>query len=87
MRMDLDGITRTTTWEGYEAGGEVDWGGLLQSFGRDAAALREGLHDLALRLRLLPELLADLGLPGETLDFAGLDLRGTEKRLRTWGLL
>jgi serine/threonine-protein kinase HipA len=87
MKMDLTGITRTTTWEGYEAGGEVDWNGVLQSFGPDAASLREGLHDLASRLRNLPELLAGLGLPEETLNFAALDLRGTEKRLRTWGFL
>ncbi|WP_157758314.1 type II toxin-antitoxin system HipA family toxin [Cystobacter fuscus] len=87
MRMDLDGITRTTTWEGYEAGGDVDWDGLLRSFGPDEASLREGLRDLASRLRHLPELLAGLGLPDETLNFAGLDLRGTEKRLRAWGLL
>ncbi|NVJ02834.1 hypothetical protein HV824_32595 [Myxococcus sp. AM009] len=33
MKMDLGGITRTTTWEGYEAGGAVDWDALLRSFG------------------------------------------------------
>ncbi|NVJ10363.1 hypothetical protein HUW63_34755 [Myxococcus sp. AM001] len=49
--------------------------------------MRNGLHDLALRLRQLPEFLTDLGLPEETMNFAGLDLRGTEKRLRAWGLL
>ncbi|WIG94178.1 HipA domain-containing protein [Myxococcus sp. SDU36] len=87
MKMDREGITRTTTWEGYEAGGDVNWNELLRSFGQDETFLRDGLHDLALRLRRLPELLADLGLPGETLDFAGLGLRGTEKRLRAWGLL
>lgn len=87
MKMDLEGITRSTTWEGYESGGEVDWKGLLRSFGPDEASLREGLHDLASRLRNLPHLLADLGLPEETLNFAALDLRGTEKRLRAWGLL
>ena len=87
MKMDLEGITRTTTWEGYEAGGDVDWKGLLRSFGPEETSLREGLHELALRLRGLRELLADLGLPEETLNFAGLDLRGTEKRLLAWGLL
>ncbi|CAM4118970.1 type II toxin-antitoxin system HipA family toxin [Corallococcus sp. ZKHCc1 1396] len=87
MKMDLEGITRTTTWEGYEAGGSVDWAGLLRSFGPDEASLHEGLHDLALRLRNLPELLADLGLPDETLGFAAIDFPGTEKRLRAWGLL
>ncbi|QAT83018.1 hypothetical protein EJ065_1415 [Corallococcus coralloides] len=87
MKMDLEGITRTTTWEGCEAGGEVDWETLLQSFGPAETSLRKGLHELALRLRDLPELLKGLGLPEETLNFAGLDLRGTEKRLLTWGLL
>lgn len=87
MKMDLEGITRTTTWEGYELGGDIDWDGLLRSFGADESSLREGLHDLASRLRKLPQLLADLGLPEETLNFAGLGLLNTEKRLRTWGLL
>jgi serine/threonine-protein kinase HipA len=87
MKMDLEGITRTTTWEGYEAGGDVDWDGLLRSFGPAETSLREGIHDLALRLCNLRELLADLGLPDETLNFAGLDFGGTERRLRTWGLL
>ncbi|MGE6761078.1 type II toxin-antitoxin system HipA family toxin [Corallococcus interemptor] len=87
MKMDLEGITRSTTWEGCESGGEVNWEKLLRSFGPDEASLREGLHGLALRLRELPELLKDLGLPEETLNFAGLDLRGTEKRLFAWGLL
>ena len=87
MRMDPEGITRTTTWEGYEAGGDVDWEGLLRSFGPDETSLREGFYDLALRLCNLLELLAELELPDETLNFAGLDFRSTEKRLRTWGLL
>ncbi|NOK10390.1 type II toxin-antitoxin system HipA family toxin [Corallococcus exercitus] len=87
MKMDLEGITRTTTWEGYEVGGEVDWDGLLRSFGPAETSLRQGLRQLALRLCALPELLTDLGLPEETLNFAPLDFRGTEKRLRAWGLL
>lgn len=87
MKMDLEGITRTTRWEGYESGGDVDWRGLLRSFGPDEASLRDGLHDLALSLRYLPELLADLGLPEEVLNFKALGLRDTEARLCKWGFL
>jgi serine/threonine-protein kinase HipA len=87
MKMDLEGITRTTRWEHFETGGEVDWEALLRSFGPDEAWIRGGVHQLATKLRHLPELLVDLGLPDQTLNFPGLDLRGTEKRLRAWGLL
>ena len=66
MKMDLEGITRTTRWEGFEVGGTVDWPALLQSFGADEEFLRKGLHELAVRLERLPELLRDLGLaPGD----------------------
>jgi serine/threonine-protein kinase HipA len=87
MKMDFEGIIRTTTWEGYEAGGEIAWKELLRSFGSEETPLREGLHELSSRLCALPKLLADLDLPEETMNFVALDLRGTEKRLRAWGLL
>lgn len=87
MKMDLDGVPRTTRWEGFEAGGEVDWPALLESFGPDEDRLRDGLHQLATRMKDLPELLAGLGLPEETLTFPSLGLPATERKLRTWGLL
>ncbi len=87
MKMDLEGITRTTQWSGFEKGGEVDWHGLLASFGEDEAFVRAGLRDLAERLVTLPTLLRELGLPRETLEFPALGLNQTEARLRAWGLL
>lgn len=86
MKMDPEGVTRTTKWEHFESGG-VDWPALLQSFGRDEEFLRAGLADLAARLRELPALLVELGLPEETLRFPALDLQGTERKLRQWTLL
>jgi serine/threonine-protein kinase HipA len=87
MKMDPEGVTRTTRWREFEAGDTVDWPALLKSFGGDEAFLREGLRELALRLKALPELLSELGLPVETLCFETLGLRDTEKKLRRWTLL
>lgn len=87
MKMDPEGVTRTTKWDQFELGGVVDWPALLASFGPDEEFLRAGLRDLALRLRTLPQLLRELGLPAETLTFPALDLQRTEARLRAWGLL
>jgi len=86
MKLDPEGIIRTTRWEKFEKG-DIDWAALLRSFGSDEDFLRAGLRELAARLRHLPELLASLGLPDETLHFPALDLFGTERKLRGWGLL
>jgi serine/threonine-protein kinase HipA len=87
MKMDLEGVTRTTRWESFESGGEVDWPGLLTSFGEDEGFLRAGLRDLARQLRRLPVLLKKLGLPRETLEFPSLGLAQTEEKLQKWTLL
>jgi serine/threonine-protein kinase HipA len=87
MKMDLEGITRTTTWAGFEKGGEVDWRGLLPTFGEHEVFVRAGLRALAERLVTLPSLLRELGLPRETLDFPALGLNHPETRLTAWGLL
>ncbi|MBM4779830.1 MAG: HipA domain-containing protein [Archangiaceae bacterium] len=87
MKMDLEGITRTTQWRDFEKGGEVDWRGLLPTFGENEGFVRAGLRELAERLVTLPALLRELGLPRETLEFPALGLNQTEARLRTWGLL
>lgn len=87
MKMDPEGVTRTTRWETFEAGGAVDWPALLKSFGPEEEYLRAGLQELAGRLRELPDLLMGLGLPEETLRFPGLGLMSTEQKLRDWTLL
>ncbi len=86
MAMDPEGITRTTKWENHERGG-VDWPALLASFGPDEVFLREGLNALAQKLRPLPQLLAEEGLPSETLTSPGIGLEHTERKLREWTLL
>lgn len=87
MKMDLEGITRTTHWGDFEKGGDVDWRRLLASFGEDEPVVRAGVRALAERLTALPDLLRELGLPRETLEFPPLGLQRTEARLREWGLL
>lgn len=87
MKMDLEGITRATHWGPFERGGDVDWARLLPTFGAQEEAVKSGLRDLARRLVSLPELLRELGLPRETLEFPSLGLLRTEERLRAWGLL
>jgi len=87
MKMDLEGVTRTTQWNHFERGGDVDWRGLLATFGEQEALVRDGLRVLAEKLTGLPALLRELGLPQETLEFPGLGLLRTEARLREWGLL
>lgn len=87
MQIDLEGIIRTTRWDGFERGGEINWPGLLGSFGSDERRLRDGLRQFANELRRLPELLEGFGLPREVLEWPSLDLRGTEKKLRAWSLL
>lgn len=87
MKLDLSGIARSTHWGSFERGGEVDWKGLLASFGADEAFVRAGLRVLAEQLVGLPRLLTELGLPTEVLEFPALGLQRTEARLREWGLL
>lgn len=88
MKMDLEGITRTTQWgEEFERGGDVDWPRLLPTFEEHEKKVRSGLRALAKRLTGLPALLRQLGLPPETLEFPALGLLRTEERLRDWGLL
>jgi serine/threonine-protein kinase HipA len=87
MKMDPEGVTRTTRWDTFEAGGSIDWPALLKSFGAEEEFLRAGLRELALRLREVPELLMELGLPEETLHFPAIGLLSTEQKLREWTLL
>ncbi|MGV3619833.1 MAG: type II toxin-antitoxin system HipA family toxin [Archangium sp.] len=87
MKMDPEGITRTTTWGTFERGGDVDWQRLLPTFQEHEAAVRASLRDLSERLVELPRLLRDLGLPRETLEFPAIGLEHTATRLKNWGLL
>jgi serine/threonine-protein kinase HipA len=87
MKMDLEGITRTTKWDTFETGGVIDWPALLKSFGADEEFLREGLRELAARLQHVPEMLTEFGLPEETLRFPSIGLLSTGRKLREWTLL
>lgn len=87
MKMDPEGIARSTVWRDFERGGDVDWRGLLPTFGEHESQVREGLRALAQKLVELPRLLRELELPRETLEFPGLGFEQTEARLRQWGLL
>ncbi|MFT3712209.1 MAG: HipA domain-containing protein [Archangium sp.] len=87
MKMDLDGIARSTTWGPLERGGDINWQGVISTFGEHEATVRDGLRELGEKLTDLPVLLMKLGLPKETLEFPGLGLQRTDKRLKEWGLL
>ncbi len=87
MKLDLDGIARATTWGAFERGGDIDWRGLLPTFGEFESVVRDGVRALADQLTTLPALLRELELPRETLEFPTLGLLNTEARLRDWGLL
>lgn len=87
MKMDLEGIARSTTWGDFERGGDVDWPRLLPTFGAHEPLVRSGLRALAERLTTLPTLLEELGLPDETLRHPPLGLLRTRERLVEWGLL
>ena len=87
MKMDLEGIARSTTWGEFERGGEIDWPHLLPTFGEHETAVRTALFDLAEQLTGLPNLLASLRLPDETLRHPPLGLMRTSERLSEWGLL
>ena len=89
MRLDPEGIVRTTRWRSHESAGEVDWRALTRSlsvWGRPDA-LFTALRDMAVQLRDLPERLRALGMPPEALESSRLDLLSTHARLQRWELL
>jgi len=87
MKMDPEGVTRTTRWTEFESGPQIDWAALLKSFGVEEDYLRSGLRALAEQLQHLPQMLAEFGLPDETMNFPAMGLNRTEQKLREWGLL
>jgi len=89
MKLDPEGIVRTTRWHAHEHGSLIDWPGVckaLAPYGRPAAFM-ERLHLLAHRLRDLPDRLEALGLAPEVLHAPALGLTQTAERLKRWGLL
>lgn len=89
MKMDPEGIVRTSRWERFEAGSGIDWSGLIESLDvyGDPDEIARQLRDRARTLVDLPERLERLGLPEETLRFPPLGLDRTEQKLERWGLL
>lgn len=90
MKMDDEGITRTTRWRREVEGGtaSIDWRALFASFPDvDEAYLYDGMRELARKLVDLPALLEGLQLPSETLDFPAIGLRRTKEKLQAWGLV
>ena len=71
MKLDPEGITRTTRWSADPSIGR-NWRVVVESLAdlANPEAVWERLHVVIAPLADLPELLGDLGLPDETLDFA-----------------
>ncbi len=89
MVMDPEGITRSTKWpEPIERAGEVDWRAACQALAPwgDPARLFEELREDAARLRALPDLLRELGLPEATMQHPRIALGRLDQRLRQWDL-
>ena len=89
MKLDPEGIVRTTRWAVHERGGDVDWRavcGSLSGYG-PPEGFWESLRQLAEKLQDLPDRLRSLGLAAEVLEHPRLGLLDTRARLRGWGLL
>ncbi|AZF45208.1 hypothetical protein C4J87_5097 [Pseudomonas sp. R1-43-08] len=89
MVMDDEGITRTTKWPGrLEIAGDVDWRGACGALATlvDAESAFERLRQDAERLRALPDLLLDSGLPETTWSHPRIALRSLDQHLIKWGL-
>ena len=89
MVMDDEGITRTTKWSReLEIAGDVDWRGVCDALAGivDSSVIFERLREEAGRLRALPDLLVDSGLPEVTMNHPRIALRHLEQRLNEWGL-
>lgn len=88
MKMDPEGIIRSTRWSSFEQGATIDWPGVFDALGQYAhiPRLKEDLRSFATRLIELPNLLGDLGLSDETLSFPSIALGRTADKLVAWGL-
>ncbi|WP_347902808.1 HipA domain-containing protein [Pseudomonas purpurea] len=89
MVMDDEGITRTTKWpRDLEVAGDVDWRGVCNALTGivDSQVVFERLREQANRLRALPDILTESGLPEVTMNHPRIALRHLEQRFREWGL-
>ncbi|RRV09603.1 type II toxin-antitoxin system HipA family toxin [Pseudomonas sp. v388] len=90
MVMDAEGVTRTTKWpKEIERAGDINWRkacGALADIA-DPEHLFEHLRGDAARLRALPDLLQDSGLPRKTFEHPAIALGKLDQRLADWGLL
>ena len=95
MALDESGITRTSRWsQANELGGDFNWRGICAEVAGvdaclDADTLWQSLIALAKELIALPRLAEEYAVPASVLEnrTGKLNLRGTEQRLRHWGLL
>jgi serine/threonine-protein kinase HipA len=90
MVMDDEGVTRTTKWpNAIERAGEIKWRDACAALADvvDPQAVFEHLRAQAGRLRALPDLLHDSGLPSATFDHPAIALGKLDRRLAEWGLL
>jgi serine/threonine-protein kinase HipA len=94
MVLDESGITRTSRWsQANELGGEFNWRGICEEAAEiyaslDADVLWDSLVTLARELITLPRLAESYGVPQQVLGqrTGKLNLKGTEQRLKNWGL-
>jgi len=90
MVMDDEGVTRTTKWPSpIERAGEVDWREACRALSAwvDPEELFEGLRADCQRLRALPDLLSEIGLPQKTFNHPRIMLARLDATLKQWGLL
>lgn len=90
MVTDAEGITRTTKWpKEIERAGEMKWRDACSALANlvNPDDLFERLRAEASRLRALPDLLHDSGLPSATFDHPAIALGRLDQRLAGWSLL
>lgn len=89
MVMDAEGITRTTKWsKSIERAGSVNWRAACDALADilDPQQAFDRLRHDAQKLRALPDILRDSGLPDATFNHPAITLGKLDQRLTTWGL-
>lgn len=89
MVMDAEGITRTTKWsKSIERAGSVNWRAACDALADilDPQQAFDRLRQDAQKLRALPDILRDSGLPDATFNHPAITLGKLDQRLTTWGL-
>ena len=90
MVMDPEGVTRASHWDrDGEAAGRYDWRAICRSLGDlvPEEELWASLRCASEKIRVLPELLRQCGLPDEVLEFPRVLVRNVPDILGTWGLV